>query len=184
MGTTHVKTECGCWSPFRRSEFDVCLRARNARKNARRTRAFARKSTDQGQPWDHCRHRWGFPCFVRSPCTGMPSPLPRRNRGGLVVRSLHDGGLPQILAGSASTLPFSRPARRSLALRPACSLSRLMRPVWSKAPTISFPPSPLRLLPAGTTVAGRESHPLKMHDFSRRTRICVWASRLWVENLV
>ena len=42
---------------------------------------------------------------------------------------LHDGGLPQILAGSASALPFSRPARRSLALRPACSLSRLKRPV-------------------------------------------------------
>jgi hypothetical protein len=25
-------------------------------------------------------HRWGFPCCVRSPCTGVPSPLPRRNR--------------------------------------------------------------------------------------------------------
>jgi hypothetical protein len=34
-----------------------------------------------------------------------------------------------------------------------------------------LPPSPLRLLPAGTTVAGRDSHPLKMHDFSRRTRM-------------
>ena len=31
--------------------------------------------------------------------------------------------------------------------------------------------APLRLLPAGTTVAGRDSHPLKMHDFSRRTRM-------------
>ena len=34
-------------------------------------------------------------------------------------------GLPRVIAGSASTLVVSRPARRSLALRPACSPSRL-----------------------------------------------------------
>ena len=33
-------------------------------------------------------------------------------------------GLPQTRAGSAHTLDFSRPAQRSLALRPACSLHR------------------------------------------------------------
>jgi len=33
-----------------------------------------------------------------------------------------DGGLPRYSGGSASTLPVSRPARRSLALRPAWSL--------------------------------------------------------------
>ena len=37
-------------------------------------------------------------------------------------------GLPRMTGGSAPTLPFSRPAQRSLALRPACSLSRLTRP--------------------------------------------------------
>ena len=33
-------------------------------------------------------------------------------------------GLPHPFAGSATTFPVSRPARRSLALRPACSRSR------------------------------------------------------------
>ena len=32
------------------------------------------------------------------------------------------------------------------------------------------PPSSLRLLPAGTTVAGRDSHPLKVDAFSRHTQ--------------
>ena len=36
-----------------------------------------------------------------------------------------DRGLPHPIAGSAPTLPVSRPARRSLALRPACSRNRL-----------------------------------------------------------
>src|ERR1039457_1841463 len=37
-------------------------------------------------------------------------------------------GLPPYPNGSAPTLYISRPARRSLALRPACVLSRLSRP--------------------------------------------------------
>jgi len=36
-----------------------------------------------------------------------------------------DCGLPHPFAGSAPTLPVSRPSRRSLTLRPACSRSRL-----------------------------------------------------------
>jgi hypothetical protein len=76
---------------------------------------------------------------------------------------------PEKLPGRLPHLGLSRPAQRSLTLRPAYSLSRHKRPVASKAPTISLPPSPLRLLPAGTTVAGRDSHPLKMHAFARRT---------------
>ena len=51
--------------------------------------------------------------------------------------------------------------RRALALRPAWSRGRPWRPFPSKC----FRPrrclhNPLRLLPAGTTVAGRDSHPL------------------------
>ena len=34
---------------------------------------------------------------------------------------------------------------------------------------MSLPPLPLRLLPAGATVAGWELHPLKIDTFSRRT---------------
>jgi len=63
----------------------------------------------------------------------------------------HDGGLPRHSAGSASASPFSRPAQRSLTLRPACSRNRQMRSFPSKAPTASLPPPPLRLLPAGAT---------------------------------
>jgi hypothetical protein len=47
-----------------------------------------------------------------------------------------------------------------------------------------LPPSPLRLLPAGTTVAGRDSHPLKMHDFSRRTRMAGMLIRLSIGVLL
>ena len=67
------------------------------------------------------------------------------------LRETRDGGLPHPLAGSAPTFPVSRPARRSLTLRPACSRSRPRRPFPSKASAVSLPPLPLRLLPAGAT---------------------------------
>src|SRR5215471_6541025 len=59
------------------------------------------------------------------PCADMPSlPTP----AGLMesVRSCHSigCGLPRIRGGSAPALFFSRPAQRSLTLRPACSPSR------------------------------------------------------------
>ena len=62
-----------------------------------------------------------------------------------------DGGLPHPFAGSAPTLPLSRPARRSRMLRPACSQNRPRRSFPSKASAVSLPPLPLRLLPAGAT---------------------------------
>ena len=43
------------------------------------------------------------------------------------------GGLPLITGGSASALTVSRPARRSLAFRPAWSLSRPRRPFYQSA---------------------------------------------------
>src|SRR5512135_338373 len=90
---------------------------------------------------------------------------------GSTPHSSSDGGLPRFCGGSAPTLRVSRPARRSLALRPACSRSRLWRPFPSAASAASLPPPPLRLLPAGTTrVAGRDLHPLKIRAFSRRTQ--------------
>ena len=50
-------------------------------------------------------------------------------------------GLPHIPGGSAPALPFSRPARRSLAFRPACSLSRPRRPFDTKVlQSTSLPP--------------------------------------------
>src|SRR5208283_2515697 len=58
-----------------------------------------------------------------------------------------DGGLPHTDARSATTLDFSRPAQRSLALRPVGSLHRLSDTSVSKAPTVSLPPPPPRYYP-------------------------------------
>ena len=75
-----------------------------------------------------------------------------------------------LFGGSASALPVSRPARRSLALRPSWSLSRPTRPVAPECFSRSrYLLQPLRLLPAGATVAGRGSHPLGKGAFPRRT---------------
>ena len=50
-------------------------------------------------------------------------------------------GLPLINGGSAPALPVSRPARRSLAFRPVCSLSRPRRPFGTRVlQSISLPP--------------------------------------------
>src|SRR3989339_542893 len=56
----------------------------------------------------------------------MLSPLPRPNHGLQVILGstpllIRDGGLPHRTGGSAWTLIFSRPAQRSLTLRPAHS---------------------------------------------------------------
>ena len=86
--------------------------------------------------------------LIHSVC--MPSPLPRQDRwNGFAQYCSVDFGLPQITVGSAPALHFSRPAQRSLALQPADSPSRLMRPSIPEAPTALLPPPPLRLLPGG-----------------------------------
>ena len=79
-------------------------------------------------------------------------------------------GLPLLTGGSASVLPVSRPARRSLAFRPAWSLNRPRRPFspecFSPCRYLHGPPW---LLPTGATVVGRASHPPEEGAFSRRT---------------
>ena len=90
--------------------------------------------------------------------------------GAPVARFPTRASLPRVIGGSASASLFSRPARRSLSLPPACSLSRLHDPFPSKCFSPGrYLPKPLRLLPAGTTVAGRVSHPLGDSAFPRRT---------------
>ena len=69
-------------------------------------------------------------------------------------------------------MPVSRPARRSLALRPTWSLSRPGRPVAPECFSRSrYLLQPLRLLPAGATVAGRVSNPLREKRLSTAHRI-------------
>ena len=89
--------------------------------------------------------RSGFPC-----CVDLRVPTCRRHYPGGPLGSDRSwdglfqpfpfipsgGGLPLPCAGSASTLDVSRPARRSLALRPVGSLHRQSDPSVSKAPTV------------------------------------------------
>ena len=109
----------------------------------------------------------GFPCCVHSPLPCVLPPIPRRNPSVHVsLASRQVVSLPRYQGGSASASPVSRPARRSLTLRPAWSLSRPWRPVASECfRRCRCLHHPLRLLPAGTTVAGRDSHPLKNGAF-------------------
>ena len=106
---------------------------------------------------------------------------PAEPSGARVARFPAGGSLPRKTGGSASASYVSRPAQRSLALRPAWSLGRPWRPV----PSECFRPCrclhhPLRLLPAGATVAGRDSHPLGSGTFPRRTEFCVLFRRVFV----
>ena len=88
----------------------------------------------RGAGWRVPRHRRGFPCCHHPHLPCVPSSLPRRNRNGaFVARFPTDDSLPRITGGSASTLPFSGPARRSLALWPAWSLNRPRRPFCQSA---------------------------------------------------
>ncbi len=79
-------------------------------------------------------------------------------------------GLPLKTGGSASVLSVSRPARRSLAFRPACSLSRPWRPLTPECfRPFRYLHDPPWLLPTGATVVGRGSHPPEEGAFPRRT---------------
>ena len=114
-------------------------------------------------------HRRGFPCCLLFPLAHMPSPLPRWVLR--VFRSVfpENIGLPHFSGGSAPTLPVSRPAQRSLTLRPACSLTPRGGFLLKCFSPVRYLLEPLQVLPAGATVAGRDSHPLETTRLSRRT---------------
>jgi len=63
-------------------------------------------------------------------CTHAAANTPAEPVGAHVARFPTTASLPRNNDGSASALLVSRPARRSLALRPACSLSRPGRPFF------------------------------------------------------
>jgi hypothetical protein len=102
------------------------------------------------------RPRWGFPCSVSPLCLRAIATTPAGPLGGCFGRCPSDIGLPRYSGGSAPTSPVSRPAQRSLALRPTNSRSRQKRPFPPKALTDLLPPLSLWLLPARTIVAGRD----------------------------
>ena len=69
---------------------------------------------------------------VYSPVHACRRHYPAEPTSAYVARFPVGGCLRRYSGGSASELPVSRPAQRSLALRPVCSLSRPWRPVPSK----------------------------------------------------
>jgi len=76
-------------------------------------------------------------------------------------------GLPHLSARSASTLVVSRPARRSLALRPACSLHRQTRHIVLEG-SDGFVTSTAAPIATGWSdrLARWELHPLKTNTFT------------------
>ena len=94
---------------------------------------------------------------------------PTESQAALFVRFTCDCGLPRITGGSASVSPFSRPAQCSHNIT-ACRVAKFLEePSTPKASDDSLPPRLLRLLPVGTKVTGRDSHPLKNSALPRRT---------------
>jgi hypothetical protein len=84
--------------------------------------------------WGHAPTARGFPCCVGSPLLACRRHYPGGTAGsgrfsGCNPRLPSSCGLPRFCGGSAPTSRISRPARRSLALRPACSRSRLSDPL-------------------------------------------------------
>lgn len=61
-----------------------------------------------------------------SSCMHAVATTPAEPQGAFLAHFPRDGSLPRNYGGSASALRFSRPARRSLALRPAYSPSHMM----------------------------------------------------------
>ena len=126
----------------------------------------------RGVPVAACTAPAGLPVLLRFPSSMHADAItPAENRPVLSSLSSQPvGGLPLMTGGSASALTVSRPARRSLAFRPAWSLNRPRRPFSPKC----FSPcrylhEPLWPLPAEATVAGWDSHPPGKRAFPRRT---------------
>ncbi len=125
------------------------------------------------------RHRVGFPVLRRVSSADMPSSLPRRDRWTLSLDALlspgpwlasSGGGLPRFTAGSAPALFFSRPARRSLALRPVGSQSHLFSdPFHRRLRRFRFLRRRSDCYRLERPLAGWVSSPLKTRAFSRRT---------------
>ena len=114
----------------------------------------------------------GFPCCVRFPLQVHAVAITPADSLRASLFSLRD---------LRPSLKFSQVGFR-IALFEACSAFTtryglhlrqvaFTRPSTPKASADSLPPLLLRLLPAGATVAGWVSHPLKIAAFSRRTEL-------------
>ena len=122
-------------------------------------------------PVDHCDHRWGFPCCLWSPLPACRRHYPGRTDGPVRSYCPIGVGLPRNSGGSAPALPVSRPAQRSLALRPACSPSRHAT-LYTEGFN-GFVASTAASIVTGRNepAPGRDFHPLWTSAFARRTEL-------------
>ena len=121
-------------------------------------------------------HRRGFPCCVGSPCAGMPPPIPRwdpwsvSRREGWSPPVSRDGGLPRIATGSA---PTSGCFGACIGVHSRCGLParRTAKAARCLEGFDGFVTSAAAPIATGWSdqLSGRESHPLKIRAFSRRT---------------
>ena len=121
----------------------------------------------------------GSPVLRRSPCADMPSPLPRWDRrwDRVAPRKPTTAAFPHPDAGSAPTLAFSRPARRSHDIT-ACLLAGPPNgPFHRRLQHARYRNALLRLLPAGATVAGEDLYLL------RNRHLCPAHIRDWLREL-
>ena len=119
-----------------------------------------------GPPLPDCRRRRrsALRCFWRS---GRPV------RASLASRPVP--AFPVIRRVGPRVARFEACSTFTIALRPTWALSRPGRPVAPECFSRSrYLLQPLRLLPAGATVAGRDSHPLGDGTFPRRSRVEDW----------
>jgi hypothetical protein len=127
--------------------------------------------------WGHAPTARGFPCCVGSPLQACRRHCP----GGTAGSGRFSGcdphlpsgcGLPRFRGGSAPTSRISRPARRSLRLRPACSRSRLSDPLHRRLrrSRCLHRRSDCYRLERPSCRAGVA--PLKIQAFPRRTQNC------------
>jgi hypothetical protein len=97
----------------------------------------------------------------------LPEGYPLRNNGDFISRrkSFTDSGI--VSSSPSRWYFFERDPARTF----RSSVNSDFEKPHTERRNNDVPPPPLGLLPAGTTIAGRDSHPLKMHAFARRTLI-------------
>ena len=111
--------------------------------------------------------------FVHAVATTPAGPM-----GAFIARLPIDVSLPCVKARSALRMAHFE-ACSAFTHVTACTFRQVPEgPSAPKASTALLPPPLLRLLPAGATVAGRDSHPLEDSALSRRT-LTLELSRPW-----
>jgi hypothetical protein len=93
----------------------------------------------RGSSWSPSNHRQGFPCCVYTLCLHAVAITPAGVVGSVsLVPIPSPSAFPASFGRSAPALTFSRPAQRSLTLRPARSPSRLNDPLHRRLRRFCF----------------------------------------------